>query len=198
VPLCTIIAGPNGSGKSTVFAQLHLAGEQINTDEFARRISPDLPEGASLKAARQVLSRVAALLEGRLDFNFETTLSSHQSLAIMRRARDAGYRVELIFIALRSPEIHLVRVRQRVAQGGHDIPVETILRRYERSFANLPEAIRLTDQTVVYDNTRRVLERLVLIDGATIVATSLDPANALHRRIGQALARALPDPGGTG
>jgi predicted ABC-type ATPase len=83
------------------------AGEVINTDDFARRINTAHPEFASLSAGRQVLDRIADLIAAGADFNFETTLSSHPSLAVMRQARVAGYRVELAYIVLRSRELHV-------------------------------------------------------------------------------------------
>lgn len=145
MPLCTIFAGPNGSGKSTALDQLDRTGEFVNADDYARRLDAKHPEEVSLLAGRQVLVRLSELIDQRLDFTFETTLSSNQSLAMIRDARQQGYRVELVFIGLRSPELHIARVAQRVAQGGHDIPPRVILRRYERSFANLAIALRSAD-----------------------------------------------------
>jgi predicted ABC-type ATPase len=80
----------------------------------------------------------------------------------MREAKALGYEVHLIFICLDAPENNILRVRERVARGGHDVPAEDVLRRYQRSLANVPEAISLVDQAMLFDNTggkaRKVLE----------------------------------------
>ncbi len=185
----TVIAGPNGSGKSTVFSRLQAPGEVINTDDFARRLDPVNPEGQSIRAARAVLARIVELLSAGLDFNFETTLSSRQSLAVMQRAKARGYRLELAYIVLRSPQLHLARVRQRVALGGHDIPDDIILRRYDRSLKNLGPAVRLADQTIVYDNTEPELKTLVL-KGRTGTISSLQEWRALNETLATAIADA--------
>jgi len=191
MPVCTVFAGPNGAGKSTAFSQIGPPGEFVNADEIARRLDPLHPEAASLQAGRVVLTRVPELIAQGADFTFETTLSSHQSLAAMGRARQSGYRVELVFIGLRSPALHLARVEQRVAQGGHDIPDDIILRRYDRAFDNLPAGLKLAHSTAIFDNTERELHPLARIDAGAIEFTMLKRGNALHVRIAAALADAF-------
>lgn len=85
-PICTILGGPNGSGKSSLYRALDLPGEFVNADLVARRIDPVDPEAASVAAGR--------------DFVYETTLSSNQAVGLMRRARETGYQVALVFVAL--------------------------------------------------------------------------------------------------
>jgi predicted ABC-type ATPase len=45
--------------------------------------------------------------------------------------------VELIYLALPSVEMSKLRVAERVAHGGHNIPVEDIGRRFPRSLRHL-------------------------------------------------------------
>ncbi len=70
----------------------------------------------------------------------------------MHTARKAGFRITLVYLALGDPELHIERVSQRVEQGGHNVPDVDIRRRYHRSLAHAPEAIRLADETLVLDN----------------------------------------------
>ena len=41
----------------------------------------------------------------------------------------------------------------RVQDGGHDVPADKIISRYERSLALLPEAVRLSDRAYLFDNS---------------------------------------------
>lgn len=191
VPTCTVIAGPNGSGKSTVFRELNPPGEMVNADDFARRISPQRPEAASTAAGREVLLRLSQLISQKQNFSYETTLSSNQAVGLMQKARASGFRVELVFVLLRSPELNVARVKQRVALGGHDIPTETILRRYEKTFGKLATAIRIAHQVIVYDNTEEELATLLRMDGMAIEYNGLDEAQALHVRLADTVAEAL-------
>jgi predicted ABC-type ATPase len=110
-PECAIIAGPNGAGKSSIFKRVSLPGQFINADDVARQLNP---EKASLEAGRTVTKTLDAVLTAGADFSYETTLSSHQSLRVIRRAKGSGYRILLIFVALYSATLHVKRVRQRV------------------------------------------------------------------------------------
>ncbi len=91
----------------------------------------------------------------------ETTLAGEGPLKTIRAAKKRGYFVRLIFIALDSPDRNIDRVSQRVSQGGHDVPDEDVRRRYERSLANAPEAIRLADEAKVYDNSGTDAQKVI-------------------------------------
>jgi predicted ABC-type ATPase len=194
MPLCTVFAGPNGAGKSTALEQVGQAGEFVNADEYARQLAPQNPENASLRAGRRVLGRLSQLIDQGLDFTFETTLSSRQSVAVMMMARQRGYRVELVFIGLRSPELHVARVAQRVAQGGHDIPTRVILRRYLRSFANVPTALQCADSAAFFDNTEPLLVPLARVAAGAVTFTALVRGNSFHERVADAIAEGLGIP----
>jgi predicted ABC-type ATPase len=142
VASCTILGGTNGSGKSTIYEEAvrpQIAGEFVNADVLARRIAPDAPESASLRAGKQVVARLRELIAARQSFIHETTLSSHQSLQVMRQARSAGYHVGLIFVVLHNVELNILRVRERVRMGGHSIPERDIRRRYNRRLPTYPK-----------------------------------------------------------
>ena len=91
----------------------------------------------------------------------ETTLAGHNAISIIREAKNAGYRTFLLYVALNDPEYHIERMRLRVAEGGHDIPDADVRRRYWRSLARAPEALRLCDEAEVLDNTGVRPERML-------------------------------------
>lgn len=194
-PVCTVIGGPNGSGKSTIFDHLTLPGHFVNADLVARGINPTAPEGASLAAGRQTLAALERLLAARESFVYETTLSSRQSLTLMRDAVTAGYEVGLIFVALNSPELNVSRVAQRVLKGGHHIPEDTIRRRYETALRRLPQAIRLAAGSMLFDNSAASGPRLLLrVRAGLIEANDLDARDPFHARLASAVGEALAMP----
>jgi predicted ABC-type ATPase len=140
-PTCWIIAGPNGAGKTT-FALEYLpraAGctHFINADLIAAGLSPLAPERELLAASRLFLREIEVRTAAREDFAFETTLAGRSYLRLIEQLREQGWRVELIYLALPSVEMSKLRVLERVAHGGHNIPAADIQRRFPRSLRHL-------------------------------------------------------------
>ncbi len=141
MPTCWIIAGPNGAGKTT-FALEYLpkvAGctHFINADLIAAGLSPLAPERELVAASRIFLQEIEVRIAKREDFAFETTLAGRTYLRLIERLHHAGWQVELIYLALPSVEMSKLRVAERVAHGGHNIPQQDIERRFPRSLHNL-------------------------------------------------------------
>lgn len=140
-PICWIIAGPNGAGKTT-FALRYLpqvagCSRFVNADLIAAGLSPLAPERELLAASRLFLNEIEeAIVEGE-DFALETTLSGRGYLGLIQRLQQRGWRVELIYLALPSVEMSILRVAERVSHGGHNIPLRDIQRRFPRSLHNL-------------------------------------------------------------
>lgn len=155
-PLFIVIAGPNGAGKST--AASHILPEGItflNADEIAKAVPGYPSQSADIEASRIVLTRMAELEEQRADFAFETTLASRSLVPRIARLRRSGYEFRLAFAFLPDPEMAVLRVAGRVRQGGHNIPEETIRRRYRAGISNFFELYRpLADRWYVFDTTR--------------------------------------------
>ena len=153
-----IIAGPNGAGKTT-FAREFLpfeAGcpEFINADLIAAGLSPFQPEAAAFRAGRVMLGEIAAHVEAGRNFAFETTLSGMTYATMIPRWRAAGYRVKLLYLSLASEEEAIARVAMRVRQGGHNIPVDVIRRRFVSSLKNFQDVYRLrVDYWQWFDNS---------------------------------------------
>lgn len=141
MPTCWIIAGPNGAGKTT-FALEYLSKVAscthfINADLIAAGLSPLAPERELIAASRIFLSEIEENIKRRENFAFETTLSGRGYLRLINRLQRDGWQVELIYLALPSVKISEMRVAERVAHGGHNIPSHDIERRFPRSLVNL-------------------------------------------------------------
>ena len=141
MPNLYIMAGPNGAGKTTtaytLLPEILSVWEFVNADEIARGLSPFQPDSVAFEAGRIMLQRIDFLLGKGVDFAFETTLSTRSYVQTIRRAKETGYTVTLIFVYLFSPEMAVSRVAKRVSMGGHNIPADVVHRRYERALKNL-------------------------------------------------------------
>jgi predicted ABC-type ATPase len=140
LPQIIIIAGPNGAGKSTL-APLLLRDklkltEYVNADTIALGLSAFAPENAAMEAGRVMLKRLHDLAAQRKSFAFETTLATRSYAKWLKMLMEQGYDVHLIYLWLRSPEIAMARVQERVRAGGHHVPEATIRRRYKRGAEN--------------------------------------------------------------
>jgi predicted ABC-type ATPase len=158
-PSVVVLGGPNGAGKSTTaHALLRDAlsvSEFVNADTIALGLSGFDPAGSAVAAGRILLARVRELAEQRADFAFETTLASRSFAPWLRQLIESGYRVQVVFVWLPTPELAVLRVRQRARAGGHDVPEETIRRRYTRGIRNFLDLYKpLAASWRVYDNSR--------------------------------------------
>ena len=160
-PRLTIVGGPNGAGKSTLTRTAGLRGHLIDPDAIAKAINPADPESASLTAGREALRRSDVYISKRLDFVQESTLSGGSALRLIDRAKAAGYEVDLRYVGVPASEVAQARVAERVASGGHNIPVEDIDRRFRRSLAALPRALAIVDTATLYDNGGDQQHRIV-------------------------------------
>lgn len=153
-----IIGGCNGAGKTTasytVLPDILQCKEFVNADEIARGLSPFNPSDMAIEAGRLMLKRINELLGKDETFAIETTLSTKSYINLVHQAQQKGYIVTLIFFWLRTPELALQRVAERVANGGHDIPAPTTRRRYVAGIYNLFNLYASeVDGWIVYDNS---------------------------------------------
>ena len=135
-----VVAGPNGSGKTTFVSEyLHDADiEYISADALAENLvsTPEDLDKAKIQAGRLFFKEIQRLIESEKDFVVEVTLAGKGFERIIRRLKRAGYAVTILFLFLKSPEMCIARVRNRVRAGGHDVPTEDIVRRFYRSKRN--------------------------------------------------------------
>lgn len=161
-PTVYVIAGPNGAGKTT-FATKFLPDfvkcrEFLNADLIARGLSPFAPATQSRRAGRLLLERIHELAAARENFSIETTLAGRTYVRILSDLKAQGYRLVLFFLWLPTPEMAVQRVRNRVRQGGHDVPEFDIRRRYAAGVLNLVDLYRaLVDDLWLYEGYRTPL-----------------------------------------
>ena len=164
-----MIAGPNGAGKTTMTLELirscSMLYEFINADEIARGLAPKHPESVALTASKLMIKRLKELLEAEKSFAFETTASGTNYLKHLKAAKAKGYEMSLTFLWLSKPEEAVERVAERVKQGGHHVPQETVIRRYYLGIKNLIlHYLPLVDEALIIDNSsseRPISKRLI-------------------------------------
>jgi predicted ABC-type ATPase len=171
-----VYAGPNGAGKSA----LRDIGDDpvdvvIDPDRIAREIAPGAPDSVQVEAGRAaILLFQRCIVQGK-SMSLESTLTGNTVLKRMRDAKAAGYDVLLRYVALESAKLHIERVRQRVRKGGHDIPPDTIIRRYENSLDNLSKALEIANNAAVMDNSARAKRILLLTERGVILERDPNP-----------------------
>lgn len=169
MPRLYIISGPNGSGKTTasysLLPELLDCSEFVNSDEFAKHLSPFAPESAYITASRLMLRKVQYLFDRREDFCIETTLATRALIKMTRSAQEKGYYVTVLYFWLSKPEIAIERVAARVKAGGHDIQEETIRRRYQMGLNYLfHQYMQTCDKWILADNSTPPFE--VIAEGS--------------------------------
>ncbi|MDE6083014.1 MAG: zeta toxin family protein, partial [Muribaculaceae bacterium] len=154
----------------SVLPELLQCREFVNADEIAKGLSPFNPESVAIEAGKLMLQRINLLLSQGKTFAIETTLSTRSYASLIKEAHEKGYLVVLLFFWLPSPEMAIERVAKRVSEGGHNIPTETIIRRYWLGlqnffhifahvvdswmfFKNIDKTTLLADQDSIYSST---------------------------------------------
>ena len=136
-------------------------------------LSPLAPERAQFEAGRMVLSRFDQFIREKRDFCLETTLSGRTYRKHFAAARAAGYHVRLDFLLLPDVEDSIRRVADRVEQGGHNVPIKDLRRRFRVGVQNLFNIYRqVVDAWSLYDNGAHIPVPLAYgtADDLTIVA----------------------------
>jgi predicted ABC-type ATPase len=171
LPVLTIIAGPNGSGKSTITRSVDFEGRirLLDPDAVARDLNPADPSAAAIAAGREVLCRTEEYLRDGLSFAVETTLSSRNNVGLIRRAKERGFEIDIVYVALERAERNIARIQERIARGGHSVPDADVRRRYERSMANCPAAMLLADFGMIYDNSGAEFRMVLVVRRGRIV-----------------------------
>lgn len=137
-----IIAGANGSGKTTFainFAKLENL-KFINADEIAKQYDPNDIQKYKVKAGKKFFEELNKSLEINKSFVIETTLSGKYLIKVIKKAKENNFKINLVYLFLETSEENIFRVKNRVLNGGHNVPKEDIIRRYTRSrylFTNL-------------------------------------------------------------
>jgi predicted ABC-type ATPase len=156
-PVLTIIAGPNGSGKSTLTFSARENFQQapvLDPDAIGKSLQETIGASHSgIEAGKRVLLLAEELMASRQSFTVETTLSGSTYLRMASRAKAAGFKIMVVFVATASVEINIERVKVRVEKGGHDVPEEVQRRRYPRTLKNMKRLLPEADIAVIMDNS---------------------------------------------
>ncbi len=158
MPKLYILSGCNGSGKTTasytLLPEMLECSQFVNSDEFAKSLSPFNPSQASVTASRFMLMKIRYLLDKRMDFSIETTLATRSLGGIIQEARELNYTITILYFWLNSPDLAVARVKDRVSAGGHNIPEPVIRRRYYMGLRYLFDTyIPLCDRWILADNS---------------------------------------------
>jgi predicted ABC-type ATPase len=179
-PTCYVIAGPNGAGKTT-FALKYLpeivgCHNFVNADLIAYGISPLDSAALQYDAGRLFLNEIHKNIDKRIDFAFETTLAGRSHINLLKKLGKDDWHIVLFFLWIPDADFSKGRVRQRVLEGGHDIPDNAIYRRYPRIMYNLIYLyMPLCDKVSCYDNSNpepvpffeQTLNNVNIIDNTT-------------------------------
>ena len=147
-PEIVIFAGPNGSGKSTFTQLLKPPIDYINADEIKKYL-----KCSDLEAAQLAEKQREEHLEQMKEFCFETVLSTDRNLNLLKRAKEKGYFIRCYYILTADPIINVWRVKARVESGGHDVPEEKIVTRYDKALMLVKDLIKVCDICHIYDNS---------------------------------------------
>src|SRR5882762_4971293 len=177
-----VIAGPNGAGKTTLspFLLRDKLGvlEYVNADPIALGLSGFDPGGVSFEAGRVMLNRLHDLAEQQQTFAFESTLAARSYVHWIDGLRSNGYSFQLMFLWLRSADLAVERVRERVRAGGHDVAEEVIRRRYDGGLRNFWRFYQpLADAWSVYDNSESTEPISIASGGRNRTLTVVQPAS---------------------
>ena len=156
-PTLYLFAGSNGAGKTTFarayLRQLEMVPRFLNADELARGLSPLAPQAAAVRAGKLLLREIDDCLGKGDSFGLESTLSGTAHVRLIRRAKDAGYQVEIHYLWIASVALAIRRIAQRVKMGGHSVPEGDVRRRFKRSRKNFTGIYApLADLWMVWDN----------------------------------------------
>lgn len=181
-PSIYVLAGTNGAGKSSVAGATvrALGSNYFNPDEATRRIlhaNPDLGLGeANSRAWGQGKRLLQTAITTHMDFAFETTLGGNTIPSLLETAHNAGVAVRIWYVGLQGVDLHIARVRARVAEGGHDIPETKIRERYDRSRANLIRLLPKLTELRLYDNSENSNPALEAVPQPRLILHAADGA----------------------
>lgn len=202
------LAGPTGPLRERITSHLAtstlLARHDLEGVAQQLSLSPDLELTLPPNRVNSYVAAVLAdairreLLEQGSTFTFETVMSSPDKIAFMQEAQGAGYRTYLYFVATDDAAINIERVRQRVQEGGHNVPEDKIRERYERSIALLDRACAAADRAYIFDNSGEAHELIAEVSGGDQLTLHTDqlPAWFTRTALWQSFQPGAEDPSG--
>lgn len=164
----TIIAGVNGVGKSSftgvLIGESTDLGVIIDTDKITAELGGD-----KLKGGKSAIEKINSSIEKGINFTQETTLTGSKTLRTIKQAREHDYYIRLYYIGVNSAQESIKRISNRVEKGGHDIPAEDVLRRYNKRFDDLIAVLPYCNEVKLYDNENGFVEKAEYKNGMLII-----------------------------
>lgn len=154
----TLFAGINGAGKSTLYDDINdddELGIRINPDEIARKLGDFNNPSIQIRAGKIAVQTIANCIKNRVSFNQETTLAGKSTINLIKKLKANGYNVNMYYVGLSSKELAAERVAFRVKNGGHNIPLDLIYSRYNKSLENCKNVIKYCNNITIYDNSNQ-------------------------------------------
>ena len=148
LPEIIVFAGPNGSGKSTITRLAKIIEPYINADDIKRT-----NHCTDLEAAQIAEAMREKYVKEHKSFTFETVLSTDRNLKLLKKAKAEGYFIRCIYVLTCDSNINVARVKSRESQGGHGVPEDKIISRYEKALDLIPELVKVCDVMHIYDNS---------------------------------------------
>jgi len=152
-----VLAGGNGAGKSTFYNQYFAkySIKFVNADLIAKDIDSENPESVSYHAATLADKIREDLISQGVSFCFETVFSHESKIDFLAQAKANGYKVILVYIHLFDSSLNEARVKQRVSEGGHNVPIEKIHSRIPRTMKHIKTALLMVDEARILDNSSK-------------------------------------------
>lgn len=181
-PTLFLIAGPNGAGKSTFYDTVlagRVAAPFINADIIQREELRDSAPKAAYEAARIAEERRRSFMAEGRSFVMETVFSHSSKLDLLNDARKAGYRLTVFHLALASADLAVARVKERVAEGGHQVPKQKVRDRFDRNQHLIRQAVLMADRALVFDGSAlnaRPPVMLEMANGQVVDCADEEPA----------------------
>jgi len=143
---------------------------------------------ANLKAVQRIEQWLETSIDAHQTVGVETVLSTDKYRRLVLKAKQRGFRVNLVYVVLDSVDLNIARVAARVAKGGHDVPEHKIRERRVRSFQQLSWFLANSDRALIYDNSGATPSLLFAFDRDTISVHG-----RLFPELRTAVAEAFPD-----
>lgn len=146
-----IVGGVNGVGKSSLVGSLKSRlsdfGTIIDVDKINLKFN-----GNRLEGGKYAVQLINECIDKGITFTQETTLSGVRTEKTIVKAKAKGYFVRLYYVGLDSAKESLLRIENRVKKGGHNIPREDVIKRFEHRFEDLNRILPYCDIAYFYDN----------------------------------------------
>lgn len=122
--------------------------DYINADEIKKNI-----KCSDLEAAQLAEKQREEHIERSSEFCFETVLSTQRNIKLLKKAKKKGYFIRCYYVLTADPMINVWRVKSRVESGGHDVPEEKIIQRYDKALELIKDLVKICDVCHIYDNS---------------------------------------------